>query len=296
MSRDAFSSCHPAVNALFFGGAFFCGVLIQHPAYLAVGLFSAALYYLLLCGRKGWKRLWKLLLLFLFLTFLNPLINTRGETVLFCLFQRPYTWEALVYGAVVASVTVMMLLWFGCYNQVLTGDKFTALFGDLFPAVSMLLVMVFRMVPNFMRKAGQIAGARSSVGKGIAEGGRAGKKLRHGTTILGALVSWALEGGIVTGDSMRARGYGCARRSCFKLYRMTGHDWCLLGLFAVFWLVLALFSSGGAMEASFLPTITVASLKGVQGLSLAAYWLFLIIPSALQIKESVQWTILRSKI
>lgn len=296
MNRDAFSNCHPAVNALFFGGAFLGGVLIQHPAYLGAGLLAAGVYYLLLCGPEGWKSLGKLFLLFLFLTALNPLINTRGETVLFSLCGRPYTREALVYGAVVASVTVLMLLWFGCFHKVLTGDKFTALFGNRIPALSMLLVMIFRMVPNFMRKARQIDGARGSVGKGSAAARRRREKVSHGISVLGALASWALEGGIVTGDSMRARGYGCARRSSFALYRMTGRDWALLSLFSGLWLVLALFSAGGAMQARFLPSIRLAPATGIRALSLAAYALFLLTPSALHIKESLQCSISRSKI
>ena len=52
---DAFSKYHPAVNFLFFAGAIGAGVLIQHPAYLAVGLITGALYYLLLNGAKGFK-------------------------------------------------------------------------------------------------------------------------------------------------------------------------------------------------------------------------------------------------
>ena len=157
--KDAFSKCHPAVNFLFFVGAIAFGVLIQHPVYLAVGILCGSVYYLLLNGRKGIQFLLALIPLFIFLTAINPLFNTRGDTVLFLLFGKPYTLEALIYGAAVAGIFVDMILWFGCYNKVLTSDKFTSLFGSLIPAISLLLVMVFRMVPNLMRKAAQISGA-----------------------------------------------------------------------------------------------------------------------------------------
>ena len=170
MQTDAFSKCHPAVNFLFFAGAIGAAVMIQHPVYLVVGVLTGALYYLLLNGSKGWKLILGCIPLFLFLTAINPLFNIFGKTTLFVLFGRPYTLEALYYGAAVAATFVEMILWFGCYNKVLTGDKFTSLFGNLIPSVSLLLVMVFRMVPNLMRKAAQFAGRTLPPGKSSATG------------------------------------------------------------------------------------------------------------------------------
>ena len=151
MTADAFSNCHPAVNFLFFVGAIGFSVLIQHPAYLIVGAIGAAVYYLLLSGRAGWKRIAMLLPMFLALTVVNPLFNTYGERVLFHVFGRPYTVEALLYGAAIAGVFLVMMLWFGCYNAVMTSDKFTSLFGNLIPAISLLLVMVLLTIPALVR-------------------------------------------------------------------------------------------------------------------------------------------------
>ena len=133
--RDAFSKCHPAVNFLFFAGAIGTSVMIQHPVYLLVGIITGSTYYLLLNGRKGWKMIFGLVPLLLFLTAINPLFNTYGQTPLYYLFGRPYTLEALCYGAALGGVFVAMLLWFGCYNKVLTSDKFTSLFGNLIPSM-----------------------------------------------------------------------------------------------------------------------------------------------------------------
>ena len=208
--NDAFSKCHPAVNFLFFAGVICLSVLIQHPWYLLAGAVTGTVYYLLLNGRKGWRTVAALVPLFVLVTVINPLFNTMGRTVLFTLLGRPYTMEALLYGAALGAVFVVMLLWFGCYGKVLTGDKFTSLFGSLIPSVSLLLVMVLRMIPNFVRKTRQIVGARRSIGKGAGEGETVTEKVRDGVTVLDALAGWVLEGSIVTGDSMRARGYGAA--------------------------------------------------------------------------------------
>ena len=290
--KDAFSKCHPAVNFLFFAGAIGGSVLIQHPMYLLVGILTGATYYLLLNGRKGWKMLLGMAILFLFLMAINPLFNTFGETPLCYLFGRPYTLDALRYGAVLGGVFVTMLLWFGCYNKVLTSDKFTSLFGNLIPAISLLLVMVFRMVPNLMRKAAQFAGARKCIGKGAGENAATKEKLSDGMTVLGALTSWALEGSVVTGDSMRSRGYGTAKRSSFMIYRMSITDWTLLIVIPSLLALVIAAACLGQMAATYMPEFYISP----PSWGIVPYGIYLLIPIVLHTKEAIQWHISRSKI
>ena len=288
--NDAFSKCHPAVNFLFFVGAIGLSVLIQHPAYLLAGAVAGLAYYLLLAGRKGLKTIWWLLPLFVVLTAMNPLFNTLGETPLFYLFGRPYTAEALLYGGALAGMFVVVILWFGCYNRVLTSDKFTCLFGNLIPAISLLLVMVFRLVPNFIRKTKQIIGARKSIGKGAGQGAK--EKLTQGVTVLDTLTGWALEGSVVTGDSMRARGYGSAKRTSFMIYKMTPADWVLLGIMVALLALTVTAACLGQMAAEFVPALQLADTSW----GVAAYGCYLLIPTALHVKEAIQWHISRSRI
>ena len=290
--KDAFSKCHPGVNFLFFAGAIGMSVIIQHPAYLLAGIVAAAIYYLLLNGKKGIKIMLGLVPLFLFLTAINPLFNTLGETVLFYLFKKPYTMEALLYGGALAGMFVVMLLWFGCYNKVLTSDKFTSLFGNWIPAISLLFVMALRLVPNFIRKAQQITGARKSIGKGAGEAATKKEKVKDGAAVLDALTGWALEGSIVTGDSMRARGYGAAKRTSFMLYRMSWADWILLFVMLLLLGLSVIAAFFGQFTANFVPAVEIAPLSW----GLIPYTGYLLIPTILHIKEAVQWHISRSKI
>ena len=289
---DAFSKRHPAVNFLFFAGAIGMSVVIQHPVYLLAGVLTGGAYYFLLNGRKGVKTILLLLPMFLILTLINPVLNTMGETPLCYLFGRPYTLEALRYGAALAGMFVIVALWFGCYNKVLTGDKFTSLFGNFIPSVSLLLVMVFRMVPDLIRKARQIIGVRKSIGKGAGDAATAKEKLGDGIAVLGALTGWALEGSIVTGDSMRARGYGTAKRTSFMLYRMTAADWSLLGIMAVLLTGIVAAACCDQFAAVFTPVTEIAPASW----GVCVYSCYLLIPTALHIKENVQWRISRSKI
>ena len=292
MINDAFSKCHPAVIFIFFVGAIGLSVVVQHPVYLLIAIIAGATYYLLLNGNKGWKTIMGLLPVFIILTVVNPLFNTLGETPLFFLLGRPYTLEALFYGGAMGSMFVVILLWFGCYNKVLTSDKFTSLFGSLIPSVSLLLVMVFRLVPNFIRKIKQIIGARKSIGKGISENATAKEKLQDGGTVLGALTSWALEGSVITGDSMRARGYGAAKRSSFMIYHMAVDDWLLLSIMLILTALTVVAACCGQFTTVFVPHIEVAPVSW----GLVSYSGYLLIPTVLYIKENIQWHISRSKI
>ena len=296
MNQDAFSKRHPIVNFLFFLGAIGFGVMIQHPMYLLAGFFCSAAYYLQLNGRKGLKNLLWMVILFLIMTAINPLFNIYGKTQLFTVLGRPYTLEGIYYGAAVAGALVVMLIWFGCYNAELTGDKFTCLFGDLIPSLSLLLVMVLRMIPNLMRKAKQFLGARKSIGKGGSENAPRKDKVMDGMTIVSALTDWALEGSVVTGDAMRSRGYGSTKRSSFMVYRMTGMDICLLVTQCLLILMVLASMITGGTNAEFTPDLSIAPIKGFYVPGFLAYWAYLLIPVILQIKETIQWHISRSRI
>lgn len=286
MKRDAFSSIHPAVSFLFFIGALGFGVVIQHPAFLLAGLVCALSYCLLLHGARWLKRILLMCPLLLAVVLLNPLINRNGQTVLFYLWKIPYTLEALVYGAVLSGMLLTMILWFGCYSTVMTGDKFTSLFGNLIPSLSLLLVMVFRMVPNLTRKGKQITGARASIGKELTG-------MEEGMTVLGCLTTWALEGSIVTADSMRSRGHGTARRTSFMIYRMTVRDWVLMGILAALAAVIIAMMAAGKTTATFTPEWFIAPTS--RG-GLCAYCAYLLIPTLLHLEEAFKWHISRSRI
>lgn len=296
MIEDAFSKYHPAVNLLFFVGAVCLSALIQHPVYLLTGAIAAAAYHLLLNGSKGLKMIIAMLPLFLFITAFNPVVNTRGDTVLFLLFGRPYTLEALIYGVAVASIFVAMMLWLSCYSRVLTGDKLSCLLSNIIPSISLLLVMVLRMIPNLIGKAKQIIGVRNCVGKGFENKATATERIAAGTTVIGILTSWALEGSVVTGDSMRARGYGSSKRTSFMIYRMTCRDYILLVVILSLLIIISVCAAKGCMHAEFLPERNIVSIRGLNLIGFAAYLMFMIIPTALHLKEKIQWSISRYRI
>ena len=194
----AFGSYHPALVFTFFACAIVLGMFVRNPAFLAVTVVFSGLYYTVLAGKRSLRMLAGMVALFIAVAVLNPLFNTRGDVVLFTYFDRPYTLEALAFGVQTAALLVGMLLWFSCYNIVMTSDKFTYLFGRMAPSVTLVFTMVLRLIPAYHRKIDELAAARSGIGCSPAVG-KLSERVGGASAILSALTSWALEGGHVDG-------------------------------------------------------------------------------------------------
>jgi len=294
--RDAFSDCHPAVNFMFYICALVMGMCFVHPVFLGCSMLLSMAYYVTV-KKEFLGYLGRMAGLFLALALINPLFNTLGETVLFIYFDgRPYTLEALCYGMAVGAMFVTIMTWFSTYNQVMTSDKFLYCFGRLIPSVSMILTMVLRLVPSFQKKAVQIGGARKCIGKSV-ENGTTMEKTENGMTIVSALTSWALEGGVIMADSMRSRGFGTGKRTSFSIYRMSLRDMILLILMFVLFFSIIICALGGGMDATYTPQLCISGFESIWTVwGVICYILFLSIPTAMHLMEEFIWHVLRSKI
>lgn len=291
-----FSEYHPIINFTFYIGALVMGMCFTHPAFLFCAALLSMSYYAVLKG-DFWKYFAGMFGLFFALSLINPLFSTYGETVLFTYFRgRPYTLESLCYGVALGAMFVTVITWFATYQEIMTSDKFLYCFGHFAPSVTLILTMVFRLVPDFQGKITKISGARKCIGMSV-EDGTVREKAEHGLTIVSSLTSWALEGGIVMADSMRSRGYGSGKRTSFSIYRMEAKDKTLLGGMTGLLALLILCFVKGGMHASYSPKVSVAGLENPwMLLGVICYFLFLSIPTVLQIWEELTWRILRSKI
>ena len=293
---ETFGTYHPLINFVMFAAAIVFGMFFRSPAFLVAAVVFSSLYYVTVKGRQAIPVLLGMIPVFIVLSVINPLFNTLGDHVLFTYFDgRPYTFEALCYGMAIGAMLVAMLLWFSSYNAIMTSDKFTYLFGSVIPSVSLVLTMVLRFVPNYQRQIHQFAAARACIGKAVSEGSLR-DRATNGAALLDILTSWAFENGIVVADSMRSRGYGVGKRTAYSLYRFERRDWLLLvvmvGLAAIV-IVCAFF---GATDVEYTPTIVLPPLTPAFWIGITAYCLFLALPSYINIRESILWSISLSKI
>ncbi len=294
-TRDIFSSYHPIINFTFFIGAFLFGMILMHPAYQLCSMILAGAYYITIKKSAGVKFILGMLPLFVILAVMNGLFNTLGDTVLFTYLNgRNFTFEALVYGFSMAALFIAIIGWFASYNAVMTSDKFLYLFGKWIPSLSLVLTMVLRFVPSYQKRLTQMGGARKCIGKSMGDGTNR-EKIENGMTLVSALTTWALEGGIVTADSMRSRGFGDGKRTSFSLYKWELRDTFLMFLMTVCMSVLVICIVLGGTGAEFIPAISI-EMNSFTMIGLLFYIIFLAIPTAMNIWEGIVWRILRSKI
>ena len=294
--QDAFLGYSPQVNFIFYIGTVFFTVLIVHPAFLICSLVLSAVYYLQVRGRQGLRMIGGMIPVFVVVSAVNPLLNTGGDRILFHLGQRPYTLEALYYVMALGCMFTAVILWFASYNRTMTSDKFMFVFGRKSPVISMILTMVFRMVPGFQRKAHQITTARRCIGR-METGSSLQSKLLPSFAVVSSLTSWALEGGVVTADSMQSRGYGSGKRSAFSIYSFVKRDRltvCLMVLLMAG--ILAAVLRGGT-RASYTPELMVTGYNDPWlWVGSICWFVFLSIPVAVDVVEEMRWHVLRSKI
>lgn len=286
----SFGASHPAVAFGFFVCAIVLSVIVQNPVWLGACVICAAAYYLCVRGLSGWKVVCGMIPVFIVLSAINPLFNTLGNTVLFTYFGgRPYTLEALFYGMQTAGMFVSILLWFGSYNRVMSSDKFTYLFGGLAPSITLVLTMILRLVPSYMRKAAQISSTRACIGLVAREGG-VRKRAHDGIAVLSALTTWALESSVITADSMRSRGYGSGgRRTQFASYTFRLRDVLLTAVMVALLAVAVVSIANGCAGAEFIPTVIFPPVSAFAVAGFAAFALFLAMPSIVDIQERISW-------
>jgi len=222
---DTFSGFHPLVNFFYFALALAFGMCLMHPVCLAISLTGALAYNLYLNGRRAVQfAVLYMLPMLLLMAVINPAFNHQGATILTYLPSgNPLTLESVLYGLAAASMLIAIILWFGCYSAVITSDKFVYLFGRIIPALSLVLSLTLRFVPKFKAQLAQVSMAQRCVGRDAGTGSLF-QRLKNAITILSIMITWALENGIETADSMKSRGYGLPGRTAFSIYRFDERD------------------------------------------------------------------------
>lgn len=294
-NRDAFSGYHPLVNFLFFALVLGATMIFMHPVSLCISLAGALGYSIYL---KGWKRgsLPVLLPMMLMAAILNPAFNHEGMTILTYLPSgNPLTLESIAYGIAAGGMLAAVILWFSCYTEVMTSDKFVYLFGRILPALSLLLSMTLRFVPRFKAQFHVVQEAQKCVGRDISNGSIL-SRMKHTVTIFSIMVTWALENAIETADSMKSRGYGLPGRTAFSIYRFEERD-----KIALLWLLFCGCYIGcgaflGGLKWRYFPTIQGVALTPWTVSLHLVYLALCYTPVALDRREDWKWKYLKYEI
>ncbi|NEU30992.1 energy-coupling factor transporter transmembrane protein EcfT [bacterium LRH843] len=296
MRIDSFTSFHPIINFIYFGSVIGFCMFFMHPVFQGIAFISAFAYSIMLKGKKGFLfNLLYLLPVMLFMAILNPVFNHQGMTILFYLESgNPITLESILYGVSAAFMFITIILWFSCYNVVMTSDKFIYLFGKIIPALSLLFSMVLRFVPRYIEQIKAISYAQKCIGRDISQGTIIQKAI-NGIRILSIMTTWALENAIETADSMKSRGYGLSGRTSFSIFRFDRRDKFIFTIMIGLIIIILIGASMGQNTIRFYPSIKFSNFTALSIFINIAYFILCMLPVIINIQEAVKWKHLQSK-
>jgi energy-coupling factor transport system permease protein len=227
--RDVFFDFHPIINFIYFGLVFLFTMCFWHPVSLVISFGSALLYASYLKGKKATRFAWQFILpIMLFAAVLNPAFSHKGVTILTYLPSgNPLTLESILYGLAAAGLLGAILLWFYCYNAVMSSDKFIYLFGRILPALSLVISMALRFVPKFKQQFSVVQEAQQCVDRDTFQGSIL-SRIKNSIRVFSIMITWSLENAIETADSMKGRGYGLPGRTAFSIYHWDARDKSIL--------------------------------------------------------------------
>ncbi len=292
---NEFKRFHPLVNLIYFVFAVGFSSVFLNPLCLFLSV-SGSIGFLLASNGKNKKQLWFFFVIFIFTALFNPVFNHRGLTIITYLpGGNPLTLESIFYGFASGCMLVSIIAWFGCFNAIMTSDKYIYLFGKIAPALSLILSMTLRFVPRFIKELKTVATAQKGIGKGVGKGSFK-EKTKNALSVLSVTVTWALENAIETSDSMKARGYGLKGRSAFSVFKFTKKDGLLLSAILLFGIYTFAGGLGGVLSYEYFPSLKATEITAY-GISVyVSYGFVMIMPLLIEFMEVRRWNALKSKI
>jgi len=286
--KAEFAGYHPVVNLIFF--VFTIGVTMfsTNPYFLVVTVILSWTYSIMLHGKKIIKtNLMISLPIVVLMSVINTLFTHNGATTLFYLGGNRITLEAFLFGFASAIMLSAVIVWFGCFNVIMSSDKFIYVFGKAAPVVGLTMSMIFRFIPLLKNRYKEINLGQRCMGRHTEKGFIA--KARQLVKEVSILISWSLESSIETADSMEARGYGLPGRTSFHLFKFTKKDWTALVLMLVTGGLAAAGAFLGKTSIYYYPKIKLPEIDPLMAASLIGFITIMILPILIDIAGERKW-------
>lgn len=284
-----FASFHPIVNVVFFVVAVGITMFSMSPYFLALTLVFSLAYSILLKGKKSVK--FNIIIgctTLILSVFINTFFTHNGDTVLFYINTNAITLEAMIFGIASGILLISIIVWFTCFNVIMTSDKLIYIFGKAAPVLGLTLSMIFRFVPLLKNRFAEISMGQKCMGRGSGTGGIV-SKIRQLVKEISILIAWSLEASIESADSMEARGYGLKGRTEFFLYRISKRDLVALAVMAVLAIPVVMGCFMKITNMYYYPKIGWPPLESETAALMICYGLFLAMPLMIDIFGERRW-------
>ncbi len=284
-----FSSYHPLVNIVYFVLVLGITMFSLSPYFLAVTFFASWGYSFLLKGEKALKSNCVMTLtMTALMVLINLFFNNNGETVLLYINTNRITAESIGYGIASAIMLISVIIWFSCFQVIITSDKLIYLFGKAAPVLGLTLSMIFRFIPLLKARFAEITLGQKCMKRSHTEGNliRRSRQLLKEVSIL---IAWSLEASIESADSMEARGYGLKGRTSFHLFKFSARDIAALALMAALAAPVIWGTAAGVTGMYFYPKLIFPEMDIKTAALLVCYGALAVTPIVIDIAGEVKW-------
>lgn len=234
------------------------------------------------------------LILFLIMILINPLFSHNGKTILFFINDNPITLESLIYGCVASGMIMAVIYWFNILTEIMTSEKLLYVFNKVSPKVSLILSMAFRYIPLFNDQSKKIKQTQTVLG--LYKDGNIIDKFIGGIRIFSIMITWALENGITTADSMTSRGYGIGKRTSYSVFKITKKDILLFIIMIILSLLVIVNMILNNYTFNFYPEFVFPQTTTLSIIGYISYGIIVFAPTINDFKENKKWQLLQSKI
>ena len=293
---NEFKNYHPIVNLMYFIVVIIFACIFLHPVALAISLFVSFAYSTVLKGRHTLVRsVVHTVPMLIIMALINPAFNHQGVTIITYLpGGNPLTAESILYGFSAATMIVSVIMFFSCFNEVMTSDKFIYIFGRIIPSLSLVFSMVLRFVPKFIDDIKKVTDAQRCIGRDVSSGSLI-KRAVSGMSVLSVMITQSLENSVDTSDAMKSRGYGLPGRTAFSIYRFTKRDIKALITILILSAYVITGKLQGVLKFECFPYVDTAKLN-IYALSVfAAYFILSALPVFIELREVIKWKSIESK-
>ena len=267
---------HPLILMVYMAGILILSMLALEPVYVMLSFLGALVFGACVrwwCETFHFIR-WQPALVAV-IALANLLFSSSGSTELFRIGVRAFYLESLVFGLCMGVLLVAILLWFWDFSSLLTSEKVEAVLGNVAPVLAIMITMIARLIPQFVRQGEEIDEVQRACSAAQAQAHQPTSQppfrhtsSRHTATRhtpssfrfrqISVLMGWTLEDSLETAQAMKARGWGYARkRTTYERYVFKKSDAVCLLAAALLFLACGVAVAVAGQQFHFYPTLSV---------------------------------------
>ncbi len=284
---------HPGLHILYYLILVMFAMLYTDVYYLATFIILLLVLFYFEKILSNIKNMLKLYIpLALLVMILNPSCNYNGETKIYLIGNFFITLEAVVFGIILAISLLLIIMILISFNEEISYQEMLYIISKKFPNTALVIIMSLRYIPlitNRLKEFIKINKLDEENKHDLSKFELFKSKIDHAGKSFGGVVAWSLEESMLTAKSMKARGYGIAKRTNYLSFNFNKVDYAFIiviliaGGLCIYGLIM------GVGRIDVYPHLNLGLDKAPNYLFYGAFLAMLLPKIILEIREKLYW-------